>query len=43
MNQARLFLVLSATLVVFLGLLGSNNAMATVPRVVLVEEFGFFT
>jgi hypothetical protein len=43
MNQARLFLVLSAILVVSLGVFAPSNALATVQRVVLVEEFGFFT
>ena len=43
MNSARLFLALSAILVIPLGILAPNDALATVQRVVLVEEFGFFT
>jgi hypothetical protein len=43
MSPARLFLVLSVILVVSLGVLAPSDARATVQRVVLVEEFGFFT
>ncbi len=43
MKTASLFPVLSTILVVLLGLLASGDALATVQRVVLVEEFGFFT